>query len=184
MTTIRLLLITILTCCITIINAGGDDRGLVDHSHFVEKNPRYKKSVKVTIGDDAKKNDYNLDDIETDDTGDHEKTTKYDSVSNKKGVKGILEKSLQRTRSTTSHTLGFLKRYKTHITMALILYAFRRELWNTLVVFTTRPSVDGKGRAISLSPTSILKILLFLGTEFSSFSFIYFQTMVYIFLHY
>ena len=138
--------------------------------NFVEPNPKYKPPSSLKANDSKKDSEILLNhddngngdeettDSEEDDDDQHKHT-------NNQSVKGILETSLFKTQKTSTKTLRLLKKYHTQITIALILYAFRKELWNILVTITTKPSPHGKGRTLkgSFSPTSILKVLLFIG---------------------
>jgi len=162
---LNLILYVLLSSYIVLVKAGGNDRSVIDHS-FIESNPKYKPKRKTLLPSHKDKDDLHEDHNE--EISEEEEDFSIDD----QRIKAILQRSLYKTRKTSSKTLRFMKKHHTYITTALIFYAFRRELWNILVTFTTRPSPDGKGRIFkfSVSPTSILKILLFIGMCISFFT--------------
>lgn len=107
--------------------------------------------------DDSNSNSYDSDSTDYDED-------EYDSSDDEEDdSKSILNAALAKTNKLPSKTMKFVRKNRTKLTIACALFAFRREIWNLILTTTTIPSEDGTRRArIKISPTSILKIAIFI----------------------
>jgi len=162
-----LLLLYILLSYGFLLSASGGDpsHGVIDANipNFIEPNPKYKPTKNNKLQPFHDIHEIPGDDDVRDERDDHDHDDENHHSSSSKNAKDTLEETLSKTKISTSPTLRFLKKHHTQITIALIIYAFRKELWNLLIALTTKPLPDGKGRVwkFAIHPTSILKIILF-----------------------
>lgn len=88
----------------------------------------------------------------------------YDEVSDEDedDEKSLLNTALGRTNSGTRKTLDYISKHRAEITLACAFFAFRKEIYQIVLAATT-VVVDGKRYVrFQTSPTSILKIILFI----------------------
>ena len=114
---------------------------------IVELNPNYRK-------------------VEPGDESDDESEGEVEQV-DEDSPKSVLAKALRSSRSAPKRVLQAFKKHKVKFTIALVVFAFRRELYQGIMHLIGTPKIDpttGKeiGRQLSLSPTAMLKIALFL----------------------
>ena len=108
------------------------------------------------------------DDEDDDDFFDFDEHDEEEEGGVQSSVKSVLNQALSKSRSAPRCTLKFLKTNRVKLTIAATLFAFRKEIGRILYHILTKPkTVDpetGKvlSRTINISPTSVLKILLFL----------------------
>ena len=147
----------------------GFEGNSVEHtSTLIEKNPDY-----IPYVDSGSDEDLNSDDSEDDD--DYDDTDGYDdsneddtdidedSEEDEEDSKTILNKTLSVTSKNAYKSIEFFKKNRTMITVALALFAFRREISSFIIHLTTTPTKDGGRKLIvRMSPTSIIKIVLFI----------------------
>ena len=72
--------------------------------------------------------------------------------------------ALRRTRKRTRKAVKFAKKYRSEITLGLTVFAFRREIRDTLIHLTKKTFIDPRTGKVSLKrlhPTSVLKLVLF-----------------------
>jgi hypothetical protein len=86
----------------------------------------------------------------------------------KSSVKSVLDQALSKSRGAPRHALKFIKKNRVKLTIAATLFAFRKEIGRIAYLVLTKPkTVDPEtgeilSRTINISPTSVLKIILFL----------------------
>lgn len=78
--------------------------------------------------------------------------------------KGDVNRAMSRSNKGKSPSVHLLKKHRRHITIALIFFAFRREIGGCMrsLLFSTGPNGEKKVRRIPLSPMTVLKILVFI----------------------
>ncbi len=78
------------------------------------------------------------------------------------------DEALSKSRGAPRHALKFIKKNRVKLTIAATLFAFRKEIGRIAYLVLTKPkTVDPEtgeilSRTINISPTSVLKIILFL----------------------
>jgi signal peptide peptidase SppA len=142
-----------------------------DADELVQTNPDFVEPLKDEIqvnksDDDIFKGDD--DDVDADDEGDGVETeTEEEHEDIFEITKSVLEKALSQSRSLHRPTINFLKKNRLKLTIAVALFAFRKEIGQlALQLFTTPTTIDpqtGKvlTRTINIHPTAVLKIILF-----------------------
>jgi serine protease SohB len=142
-----------------------------DADELVQTNPDFVEPLKDEIqvnksDDDIFKGDD--DDVDADDEGDGVDTeTEEEHEDIFEITKSVLEKALSQSRSLHRPTINFLKKNRLKLTIAVALFAFRKEIGQlALQLFTTPTTIDpqtGKvlTRTINIHPTAVLKIILF-----------------------
>lgn len=75
--------------------------------------------------------------------------------------KGAIGKALVESRKQTRKYAKLAQKHRSRITLALAVFAFRREIRQTIIHLVTRQLVDPKTGKLRVSPTSVLKFLLF-----------------------
>lgn len=91
-----------------------------------------------------------------------------DEEESKDAVKRVLAQALSKSRNVPRYTVKFVKKNRVKLTVAAALYAFRKEIGRIAYHILTKPkTIDPEtgevlSRTINLSPTSLLKILLFI----------------------
>lgn len=143
----------------------------------LEENPDYKyasSSTSSTSEDDSDSDNgsdggcHDIGDTSSDDeddgwSEDDYDSDEYDSDDNwNKDAKSIVNRFLTQTNATATKAFNLARLNRTGITVACAIFAFRREIWNTLQLAMTYVDKDGK-RCLKfrMSPTAVLKILLF-----------------------
>jgi ClpP class serine protease len=116
---------------------------------LVEENPDYTYAESDTF----EETDGHVDDSDDDD--DDEMEIFEDSV------KGKIEEALAKTKKQSRKTMKLAKKHRTRITLALAVFAFRREIRKTIIHVVTKEIIDPKTGKLRVSTTSILKVLLF-----------------------
>mmetsp|Transcript_49938 Transcript_49938/g.150192 ORF Transcript_49938/g.150192 Transcript_49938/m.150192 type:complete len:567 (-) Transcript_49938:31-1731(-) len=88
----------------------------------------------------------------------------HDTESEEVDGKAVIDRTMSKSQKGMSSSVRFVKKHRKEITFALILFAFRREICGCIrsLLTKTGPSGEKKIRRIPLSPTSILKIILFI----------------------
>jgi ClpP class serine protease len=116
-----------------------------DADDIMVKNPHFEKATLREESDDDEE------DEEEDDEDD---------------VKSTVEKALAKTRKAPRQTLKLMRKYRLEITIVVALFAFRREIGLFLWRVFSKPVQDPETgeifrRAVPISPTAILKLLIF-----------------------
>jgi len=106
------------------------------------------------------------------DSDDEYDEDEYDEEDEKKesqdAVRRVLAQALSKSRTVPRYAIKFAKKNRVKLTIAAVLFAFRKEIGRIAYLILTKPkTIDpetGKvlSRTINISPTSALKILLFL----------------------
>lgn len=97
----------------------------------------------------------------SDDDDSEDEYDEYDEDDEEDDEKSVLNTALARTNKSTKKTLAFISKYRGELTFACAVFAFRREIYHFLLASTT-VVIDGKRYVrFRASPTSILKIILF-----------------------
>lgn len=118
----------------------------------IEENPNYEPLSSNALGDNESPSD---DDSSTDEYDE------YDEDDEEEDEKSVLNLALAQTNKGTKKTLAFIRKYRGELTFACVLFAFRREIYHFVLASTT-VVIDGKRYVrFQASPTSILKIVLF-----------------------
>jgi signal peptide peptidase SppA len=118
---------------------GGDDDEISDF--FIEENPDYISDNDSGSDSDS---DSDGDDYDDEDDENDEQENEY--------AKSKVSKALQKTKKTTSKAIGILKKKRTTITLALVVFAFRNEIFLLIKKMLIRRT---------LTVTDILKLILF-----------------------
>jgi len=135
----------------------------------MEENPDYvvKSDTKgnTQSNDDSNSDEDDYSDSEDDSEDDSE--NEYDEEEEEEegnNSKSITNKALKATRQSSSKAVKLFLKHRTVITIACAIFAFRREIYGLILHISTSPTQDGKGRRMrfKLSPTAILKIILFI----------------------
>lgn len=136
---------------------GGSDLA----NNILEVNPDYESDDATDDSDDYSDTD---DEDETDEATDSESESEYDEEEDDdENEKSKLNKALAKSKKKAFASLKVVEQNRTILTILCAIFAFRREIWNALLVLFTYPTPDGKRRPkIRMSPTSLLKIILFL----------------------
>lgn len=106
------------------------------------------------------------DDYDVEDEYDYDE--EEDEPQSKDTVKRVLAQALSKSRKVPRRTIKFVKNNRVKLTIAAALFAFRKEIGRIAYHILTKPkTVDPETgrvltRTINLSPTSILKIILFI----------------------
>jgi signal peptide peptidase SppA len=116
-----------------------------NEDEIVVKNPHFDKAASREDSDD--------DEEEDDDP-------------NEADVKSTVEKALAKTRKAPRKTLKLMRKYRLEITIVVALFAFRREIGSLIWRVFSKPVQDPETgeifrRAVPISPTAILKLLIF-----------------------
>ena len=137
----------------------------------MELNPNYQFANDEDDDDDDEDDDDEDDDNDNDDDddGENDGNRKVESISKstfKSTSKSIMDNALKTSRKSPQRTIKLLQKHKGKITVALVVFAFRRELYQAMMHIWGTPKIDpttGKeiGRHISFSITAILKIAMF-----------------------
>jgi ClpP class serine protease len=118
----------------------------------IEENPNYEPLSSNALGDNESPSD---DDSSTDEYDE------YDEEDEEEDEKSVLNMALAQTNKGTKKTIAFVRKYRAELTVACALFAFRREIYRFVLASTT-VVIDGKRYVrFQASPTSILKIILF-----------------------
>eukprot|EP00551_Chaetoceros_affinis_P005727 CAMPEP_0203678434 /NCGR_PEP_ID=MMETSP0090-20130426/31994_1 /ASSEMBLY_ACC=CAM_ASM_001088 /TAXON_ID=426623 /ORGANISM="Chaetoceros affinis, Strain CCMP159" /LENGTH=526 /DNA_ID=CAMNT_0050545683 /DNA_START=131 /DNA_END=1708 /DNA_ORIENTATION=+ len=127
-------------------------------STAIEENPNYIPSNQEGDEEEESSSDYDSSD-DYDDSDDES-----DDEDEEEDSKSMINKALSITNKKASKSIEILKKNRTKITIALALFAFRREITDAIIYLTTTKTDDGKRKFIigRPSPTSIIKIVLFL----------------------
>mmetsp|Transcript_11071 Transcript_11071/g.20693 ORF Transcript_11071/g.20693 Transcript_11071/m.20693 type:complete len:617 (-) Transcript_11071:25-1875(-) len=124
----------------------------------VEENPDY-----VPHESDHEEEENGEDDSESDTDSGDESEVDEEEEEEEDEPKSMLNKALMKSNKIPSKALAFVRKNRTNITIACALFAFRREIWQLIVAITTVPNKDGsRSVRVRISPTAILKIMLFL----------------------
>lgn len=111
---------------------------------------------------------YESDHDEDEDDSDHDTDSESEEESEEdeeedEEPKSLLNKALMKSNKIPSTTLAFIRKNRTNITILCALFAFRREIWQLIVATMTVSNKDGsRSVRVRISPTAILKIILFL----------------------
>lgn len=117
-------------------------------------------------------NDYDDDEDEYDfeeaDEVEAAKTSRKATKKSAEATKRILAQALSKSRTAPRYAIKFAKKNRVKLTIAAALFAFRKEIRRVLYLAVTKPkTIDPEtgrvlSRTINISPTSVIKILLFL----------------------
>jgi len=128
-----------------------------EFDNFIEKNLDYELPTLVENNKQPNDDDsaYSSDDSEYDiDSNEEEEMRdikfKLNNAVSKEGIK---------------KSIKFVKKNKNAIYVTLAIFAFRREIWYFILSISTTQTIEGKRKiTLSISPTAILKLALFIDT--------------------
>ena len=123
-------------------------------SDAIELNPDYEEQDGEA---GSQEDDDSDDDKENDDEDEDDETSVIADDSGKSKV----ESALRKTKRRYSKYAKLVKKNRKMITLALAVFAFRREIRALLVHILTHEIMDPKTGKLRVSPTSVLKFLLF-----------------------
>jgi len=161
-TNILLLLTLCLSSVALTVSQSSDNK--IDTSLPLEKNPDYVPYESENDGSDADddSDEYDSDDGDTDDESDSDDDDDDDEDEDE-DLASMLNKALSKTNKIPSETMKFIRENRTTLTIACVLFAFRREIWYLILSVATSPNKDGtRSVKIRISPTAILKIFIFI----------------------
>ena len=129
---------------------------------IIEGNPNYVHQV---IDEDD--NDLAHEESDSSDDSEFEVTDEYDEEEGL-DAKQILNNLLSKSNKQRVMSLNFIKKNKSVITMLLIVFAFRREIYGVILSATTTLTSDGRRKLkFKINATSILKVIMFIGKFFN-----------------
>lgn len=147
-----LLLLFLSLLLISFVNVSSATNGL--SSDPVEENPDY---VPPSDSEDETDAESDASDSDYEDSDDE-----YDS-DDEEDSRSMLNKALSKTNKLPSKTIAFIRKNRNELTFACALFAFRREIWHFARSVATSENKDGsRSMRIRISPTAILKIVLFI----------------------
>jgi len=124
---------------------------------IIEGNPNYVHQV---IDEDD--NDLAHEESDSSDDSEFEVTDEYDEEEGL-DAKQILNNLLSKSNKQRVMSLNFIKKNKSVITMLLIIFAFRREIYGVILSATTTLTSDGRRKLkFKINATSILKVIMFI----------------------
>jgi signal peptide peptidase SppA len=135
------------------MKAFDDDDDGVDHEHD-----------EITQNNSIELNPYYVEPEEDDDDSVVENCDddRMESINSTKATKSMLSKALAKPK----RVVQLLRRHKSTIMVFLVIYAFRKELARLFYRMVSAPVYDSNGksigRSLSISPTSILKLIFLL----------------------
>lgn len=133
----------------------------LDINSLIEENPDY---VEEEVGegqedeiDDDKGDDNDAEEDDYNDDDQVEPASFVDQEMIRKKIEDVLSQSQQHYKKL----ITFAKKNRKNITIALAVFAFRQEIKAILVHLITREIMDPKTKRLRFSPTSMLKLMLF-----------------------
>ena len=142
----------------------------------IEFNPNYQFTNNENNSDNDDENDDDDDDDDNEDDDDNDENENDENENEEEKIlKSILKstskkamtKAFKSSRNSPQRAIKLLQQHRGKITVALVVFAFRRELYQAMMHICGTPKIDpntGKeiSRHISFSITAILKIAIFL----------------------
>ena len=116
-----------------------------EDANAIEDNPDYEEPEEPASDNDVDSEDEEHDSLSLDDGSAKEK----------------IERVLYESKKQYKKTLKFVKRNRAKITIALAVFAFRFEIRKTIVHLIKNEIMDPKTGKLRVSPTNLLKLLLF-----------------------
>ncbi len=156
---IHLLLGVVTLSCLSNQSVCANNGSSLDPFSPLEENPNYVPPDDSDSNDDTdlEEDDYDMD------AYDSEYDQEDELEDEESDTKSIMNKALVHTNSTATKLVRFVQKNRGTLTFACVIFAFRREILQTILTATTRIGRDGK-RVLKfhVTPTGIMKILLFL----------------------
>ncbi len=155
--------------CETLGASTGITTGLTEMNPNYRATSRRKKKISFqTLNDESDKNDSDDGDSSSDSESESEAESDYDEdISEEEdeedetgtSQKGRINKALAKSNSKV---VTFFKNHRAEITVILVIFAFRYEIWSIISRIITESDNNNGRRLKRISPTSIIKIVLFL----------------------